>query len=516
MNEKLDLLQIMQERGHARELGHLENYFALCQRQDLYTNFSMYCELTDACTREELASAIRAVCLENPILLHTVIPRNENNHTLEYYASEEHISKPIVNHEYMQLLEKVELSDIIMNEQPEYASVVEEILEIFAAGHNKYTSDIFDIVSTIRVPYGDCGRPNWRILVLSDGSKKSFSKFLFISNHCSSDANSAANFFKDISSWLNKPGPHPASANLIFDYAADHERIGKLPIPIDERVDYKPPLSYLARLMGVNFVRKYLGYRSNGCVVSRITKPDEGNRVHSYFLNFTPDQVEQIRDKIKMRDPDCTMSPFLQTCWLVSMYKFGKVFSGSIWEWFIDMVVPMHTSQLLPEDSEIRNMYRYGSNIGGSRYNYLISSLNIGDDKEAFWSLVKYYNGVFRRGKCNNDYLYPLGALMLDVVRQKSNVDKLVVDDLVGLPREGVVLSNIGIVKQGPEIEKFKVHDLVFSQTLGSLRHSFTLSACTTTGSGMNLVMCGAHGTVKTKEDWVSLCELFKHEVLAY
>ncbi|SCU80151.1 LAFA_0B07778g1_1 [Lachancea sp. 'fantastica'] len=517
MNEKSwNLLQEMQERGHARELGHLENYFTACQRQDLYTNFSMFCELSDSFTRKELACAIRAVCLDNPILVHTVLPRNDKNHSLEYYSSDEHLSKPITSHEYMRLLQKVEISDILMNEQPEYASISKEILNLYETQGHKYTSEIFDIGSTIRITYGDPSKPNWRILCFPGTSEDSFSKLLLFSNHCSSDASSAANFFKDLSSHLNNPPVHSAPDGVIFDYTADYNIVSKLPIPIDERVNYKPPLTYLPRLMGTGLVRKYLSYHSNGAVVSRVTKPDAGNRVHSHILNFTPAEVQHMRDKIKAHDSKCTMTPFLQTCWLVSMYQYGKIFSGSLREWFIDMVVPMHTSQLLPNDPEVKSMYRYGSNIGGSRYNLLISSLNVGDDKNAFWSLVKYYSGVFHNAKENNDYLYPLGALMLDMVRGKTNVDKLVADDLLGLPREGVVLSNIGFVKQNPKVERFRISDLYFAQTLGSLRHSFTLSSCTTSTGGMNLVMCGALGTVEHKQDWIELCNLFKHNALAY
>ncbi|CEP63373.1 uncharacterized protein LALA0_S08e00936g [Lachancea lanzarotensis] len=517
MEEKdLNLLQEMQERGHMRKLGHLENYFAACQRQDLYTNFSMFCEVTASFSRKELSSAVRAVCLDNPILLHTVIPRNEEDHSLKYYISDEHISKPVASHEYMRLLQKVDMSDILMNEQPEYASTVKEILELFETQSHRYTSEIFDVGSTVRIPYGDASKPNWRLLCLPGTSKDSFSNVLFFSNHCSSDASSAANFFKDVCFHLSNPRVHSAPDDVIFDYVTDYKGIGKLPVPIDDRVNYKPPLTYLPRLIGTGIVRKYLSYHSKGAVVSRVTKPDAGNRVHSYILNFTPAQVQQIREKIKAHDFNCTITPFLQTCWLVSMYKYGKIFSNSLWEWFIDMVVPMHTSQLLPDDPELRAMYRYGSNIGGSRYNLLVSSLNVRDDRNAFWSLVKYYSGVFHNAKVNNDYLYPLGALMLESVCGKTNVDKLVADDLIGLPREGVVLSNIGFVKPDPEMQRFRINDLYFAQTLGSLRHSFTLSACTTTNGGMNLVMCGALGTVQNKQDWIELCELFKDNVLTY
>ena len=63
MKEMQDLTQYpsitpeLIDRGHARRMGHLENYFALTNRQKLYTNFSMYCEINEACSKDQLVYA---------------------------------------------------------------------------------------------------------------------------------------------------------------------------------------------------------------------------------------------------------------------------------------------------------------------------------------------------------------------------------------------------------------------------------------------------------------------------
>ena len=63
------------ERGHSRRMGHLENYFAIMQRQKLYTNFNMYGELNKEVTREQLAVAIRQILLRHPIMMQAIIPK---------------------------------------------------------------------------------------------------------------------------------------------------------------------------------------------------------------------------------------------------------------------------------------------------------------------------------------------------------------------------------------------------------------------------------------------------------
>lgn len=37
---------------------------------------------------------------------------------------------------------------------------------------------------------------------------------------------------------------------------------------------------------------------------------------------------------------------------------------------------------------------------------------------------------------------------MLDSLREKSNMDKVIMDDLLGKPRQGVILSNVGYFQQ--------------------------------------------------------------------
>ncbi|CUS21738.1 LAQU0S03e09626g1_1 [Lachancea quebecensis] len=504
----------LKRRGHARPLGHLENYFAITQRQKLYASFSMYCELSKPCSSKQLTHALRSVCLDNPILVHQVLPKNWPKH-LEYYASNEFLAHPTPQHEDMRLLDNVLLSDILMNEQKEYGTVVAEAIEEFSRNGGRYSKKIFDIIAGISIPYGDPQKPNWRLLCFPEGNGQLWRKFIYVTNHCSSDGRSAANLMRDLSEKLNHIPETLPDSDVVFNYLSDYEGLSKIPDPIENRIDYKPPVSYLLQLLSSSYVRDYLGYYSKGPLVTRIDDVCDDKPYYSHFLNFSPEQMRTIKQKLKSRLPHCTMTPFLQACWLTSMYNSGKIFSKSIKEWFFDVVVTMNTAQMLPDDPELRSMYKYGSNVGGTRYNYLISSFNVGEDKDAFWSLVDYYQNVFNSAMEKKHYLYPLGALMLDSLCEKSNLDRVITDDLLEKPRQGVVFSNVGYFQQEIESEGHYVKDLVFAQSLGSLRHSFVCNSCTTDIGGMNIVACAARGSVASEQDWAAVCKLFKERVLA-
>lgn len=108
-------LEELEKRGHARRLGNLENYFALGQRQDLYSNFGMFCELDRACSENELAEALRGMCLEYPLLLHTVLEKKEAQ-DVNFYQTSEYLSKPWPQHDYIRVLQRVRFADVLLND----------------------------------------------------------------------------------------------------------------------------------------------------------------------------------------------------------------------------------------------------------------------------------------------------------------------------------------------------------------------------------------------------------------
>lgn len=308
----------LERRGHARRLGNLENYFAIAQRQDLYSNFGMFCEFERGCSQSELAAAIRGVCLEFPLLLHTVVAKKRDEDA-GFYQREEYLSKPWPDHDYIRVLEKVQMADVVLNEQPEYAELVEEALERFAECGGRYTSEVFEVINEIRIPYSHQSRPNWRLVCFpEEGEEKAiWRKFLFLSNHCSSDGISAANFFHDLQRHLNQLPSDAAENDVIFDYDRDHEKLAELPSPIEKQISYVSPKSFFARLVGAQVIREYVGYKSPCPTISRVCEPN-GNRFHSYFFNITPDQVNSVKQRLKSKlSVAGTLTPYFQASLLV-------------------------------------------------------------------------------------------------------------------------------------------------------------------------------------------------------
>lgn len=509
-------LQTLIERGHARRLGHVENYFVLAQRQDLYRVFAYYGEFEEPCSLRQLTQALRSICLQHPVLLCQVKPQERSDLEL-YYRSEEFLSTPGQDRDYIALANNVRISDVLINNQKEYAEVMRMVMEEYEANGHNFTSKIFEILAPIRISHTDPNKLNWRLLAFPGEIPGEWNKFVFLSNHVLKDGSSGAHFFVDLKDSLNSLPSDLQDTDRIFDYKSDYKFVKKIPVPIDQVLDYKPNLKQIANVISTQLVREKLGYVSPAPTITRYTDAENNtNEYHTCFINFTPKEVDSIRKKIKdCAGPSCTMTPFLQACWLVSLYKSGKVFTKSFKEWFVDIMIPMYTPQLLSDGERTRADYRYGCNVGGTRYNYLISSLNVGNNSKKFWKLVSYYNDVFRDSKVSNSYLYLIGMIMLDPACKEKNLDATVLQTLLGRHRQGTVLSNVGYfsVKGDPQ-DAFHLKNLLFTQTVGSYTFAFNLNVCSTDVAGMNVGASVSKGTLATRNDWEELCEIFKTTVL--
>ncbi|SCU79450.1 LAFA_0B03180g1_1 [Lachancea sp. 'fantastica'] len=500
-------------QGHARKMGHIENYFALAQRQDLYSNFGLFCEMNKFFSMDQLSSALRVICLENPLLLHTVVEQQSAGDG-NFYQSDKYLSKPWPEHDYIRVLGKVHISDVLLNTESELSDVVAKILAEFSSNGGRYTSQVFKLVNSIRIPYSHESRPNWRILCFLEGDSQC-RKFLFLSNHCCSDGISASNFVHDLQERLNDPRLTSTNSGIKLDYSQDYSILPKLPAPIESILDYKATKIHLARMVGSQLIRELTGYRSAGPLVKRVKEPD-GNEFHSFFLNLTPQELKRVRSRIKTQvHSKCTFTPFLQACWFATMHKCGKVFTHSFRERFTNIVVAMNSAKLLPsEDLKLIRDYRFGCNIGGSNYNYQISSFDVADDPKAFWKLVEYYNDVFGEAKRQNHFLSSMGALMLDSMYESKNLDLALTQAFLDKPRLGTMLSNLGYIPQNAGGGEYQIQDLIFAQATGSFRFTFDISCCATDVGGLNAVLCAAKGALKSGSDWNEVCELFRNIVL--
>lgn len=295
------------ERGHARRMGHLENYFALLQRQKLYTNFSIYGELNKEVKDVDLTRALRSIIFKNPILAHTIVPKKYPDQE-PFYQSEEYLNAPYPEHDFIKVLPKLSLSDILINEQEEFREIVDDILTQFKEANGVITPDIMKAVAYVIIPICDPSRPNWRLFRLSP------TKFFYISNHCTSDAISGVNIFQDICTELSQNDEEPFRDDLqIFNYEEDWESFHKIYIPITDIIEYRPALTSLPKIIASALVKGFLNYRNWPTELTSTN--DKGIPFDFNIITFTNDEVNSIRETVKKYN--CTFTPFLQASLLV-------------------------------------------------------------------------------------------------------------------------------------------------------------------------------------------------------
>ena len=167
----------------------------------------------------------------------------------------------------------------------------------------------------------------------------------------------------------------------------------------------------------------------------------------------------------------------------------------------VDISIPNDHRKSLPREL-VEEQYKYGSNVAGSHYSFLISSIK----RDQLWELSQYYTEVIQ----NADYNVGLGTLMLDFVYKNQNVDKIIVDSYLGNQRGGIILSNIGLHGDGSVTDKIEsdeerplfggIKDLKFIQNVGTLNFSLVVNVCSTKKSGMNICISGVEGTIGDRE----------------
>ncbi|CAI4038865.1 hypothetical protein SMKI_06G2150 [Saccharomyces mikatae IFO 1815] len=508
-------------RGHARRMGHLENYFAILSRQNMYSNFTVYAELNKSVSRRQLKLALRILLHKYPILAHTVIPKKYPDHEA-YYCSEEYLNTPFPQHDFIKVIPHLELNDLIMNNQPAYREVIEKVSEQFRRDDFKVTNSLIELITPVIVPLGDLKRPNWRLICLpgkNTSQADTWTNFVYVSNHCGSDGVSGTNFFQDLAVLLAEIEEHGfdydeqlIEDDVIIDYNEDYGEISKFPIPITDRIDYKPKVTSLPSFFLKAFIYEHCNYKtsSESTVTARYNPSTKANASYNHLLHFSTKETDQIRAEIKKNVHDgCTITPFIQACFFVALYRYDKLFTKSFLEYGFDVALPSNTRRFLPKDKELRDAYKYGANVGGSHYAYLISSFNISEgDNDKFWSLVEYYHDCFLRSYENGDHLIGLGALQLDFIVQNKNIDELIVKSYLDQQRGGAIISNVGLVRQDTT-KPYYIRDLIFSQSAGALRFAFGLNICSTNVNGMNMDMSVVQGTLRDRGEWESFCEIF-------
>ncbi|EHN02269.1 Atf2p [Saccharomyces cerevisiae x Saccharomyces kudriavzevii VIN7] len=508
-------------RGHARRMGHLENYFAILCRQNMYSNFTVYAELNKGVNKRHLQLALRLLLQKYPILAHTVIPKKYPGQEA-YYSSEEYLNKPFPQHDFIKVISHLEVDDLIMNNQPEYKDAIDKISRQFEKDDYKVTSSLIELIAPIVIPLCDPKRPNWRLICLpsrNTSGVETWTNFVYVSNHCGSDGISGTNFFQDLAllfTAIEEKGfdyeEQITEDNVIINYDEDYNEIAKFPIPITDRIDYRPALTSMPSFFLKNFIYEHCTFKTSNksTVTARHNLSARANASYNHLLHFSTEETEQIRAEIKKNVHDgCTITPFIQACFFVALYRYDKLFTKSFFEYGFDVALPSSSRRFLPKEEELRDTYKYGSNVGGTHYAYLISSFNIPEgDTDKFWSLVGYYHDCFLKSYDNGDHLIGLGTLQLDFIVQNKNLDELIVSSYLNKQRGGAIISNTGLVRQDTT-KPYYVQDLIFSQSAGALRFAFGLNVCSTNVNGMNMDVSAVQGTLRDRGEWESFCKVF-------
>lgn len=97
----------------------------------------------------------------------------------------------------------------------------------------------------------------------------------------------------------------------------------------------------------------------------RMDDVEKTDDVVTEIINISPTEFQAIKANIKSNiQGKCTITPFLHVCWFVSLHKWGKFFKPLNFEWLTDIFIPADCRSQLPDDDEMRQMYRYGANVG--------------------------------------------------------------------------------------------------------------------------------------------------------
>lgn len=327
------------------------------------------------------------------------------------------------------------------------------------------------------------------------------------------DGISCVNFFQDLTKNLNQLDLIHDSDSTIFDYSKEYSNISRLPVPVTEYIDYRPQNKELPRMVLSDLVKMYLNYQAEG-TRTKIMNDDEVQTYH-HILRFSVREIDMLKLKIKASTRnECTLTPFLQTCFVVALQRYGKIFKRSFREWGFDIALAKDIRKTLSESEEVLDGMKYGCNVGGLHSSYLISSFDIAyNNKKKFWSLVEHYHDAIRRNP--RAFLISAGLLMVDQLAEYKSIDKLITDHCINKKRGGVLISNLGYHAQSLN-QHYHIQDMTFSQTPGSIKFTFGMNVVATNERGMNIDLSIVRTVIPDRNEWMAFCDEFRKVVRTF
>lgn len=457
-------LEYKLEKHHARQQGHVENYFGMFQRQKLYKSFGVICSFNHKVNDTRLLfDSLRPLLLKYPILASTIVAQDIPETV-----------KPRPN-DYIKVKNQIKFSDM-MYELPESGELRDE--------------ELYSAINEIVIPYGE-DNLHWRLVIVNDKA------LAFIGNHVCSDGVTAKNFFQDLEEQFNNYNPsceEITNDSVILDYSKDQNEISPLPKAADAAIDHTPPLWFIPhhlynKFMIKNFVPGSITTQGCSHYYKKIHIPT------SRLIKIKQDLIDNERDK------KITLTPYIQAAWLNAQQKTGVYPGASL----TNFLLAVDTRQYLPKDENV-DQYKYGlySSVMEKFYHPV---------KNFTWLIVDYFNRYMKKCVQNGVPLYLVGFLTQERNIKNINLDQTMREFNKTRMRYNTLFSNIGIL-QDTEDNDIKIMDCVFTQNFQGGFYDWSVNGVTTKEGGLNIVV-SVPVTVKfSKEKFDKVCDEFYRNMI--
>lgn len=458
--------------GHARETGHVENFFAISQRVNLYKSFCVVTKFNKKVSSDKnlLFHAIRPLLLKYPILATTLV---------EQKIDDSVIPRP---HDYIKVLNEIKYKDLFIDVNDTDLQHLND-------------ADLYHALNDIVIPYGK-GNLTWQLVVIDDY------RLAYIANHILADAIAGKYFFQDLETQFSKLDPSLINSqnitndSIIFDYEADKEHLGKLVDATDNIIDYTPPYWFFPELVMNQFVISKFG--SN-------TPPKCGEPIHYKTIHITAQELAKMKKDLRdnERDKKITLTPYIQAAWLNAQYK-TKIFNSSI----TNFALPVDTRIYFPGDD--KDKYKYGLNTS-------LTNKFFFHVKEFTWGWVDYFNTYIKWCLKTKRSLYQPGLVTLEKIYKNKNFDVAVEKGQRARLRTNTLFSNMGLMESNDEIDQengILIQDCTFSQHFNGIFYDFSINAAATQRNGLNLVISVPESAPFTMDQFQEVVDVFKQNLL--
>lgn len=453
-------LEYKLKKQHARQQGHVENYFALFQRQKLYKTFSVLCTFNQKVNDLNLLfHSLRPILLKHPILASTLIAQDVPESV-----------KPRPN-DFIKVKSQVKFGELI------YESSKFNGLE---------NEELYSAINEIVISYGH-DNLHWRLVIVDDHT------LAFIGNHVCSDGIAGKYFFQDLEEQFNKYTPTTETNincdSIIFDYSKDQDQMGTIPLGADHIIDYTPPLWFIPQ----HFYNKFMIEKFVPSSPTTTGCPQYYRKIHipsSRLSKIKQDLIENERDK------KITLTPYIQAAWLNAQER-AQVYPGAS---LTNFLLAVDTRQYLPTTEKLED-YKYGMyNSAMNKFHHPV--------KQFTWSIVDYFNGYMKKCVKNGTPLYLLGFLTQEKNIKNVNLDEALRESNKKRLRQNTLFSNIGLI-DSVNGSSIKIVDCVFTQNFHGNFYDWSINGVATREGGLNIVI-SVPSTVKfTEEKMNEVCDEF-------